>query len=201
MKIVFRVDASRTIGSGHMMRCLVLGEALKDRGAIVEFACLEQQGDMIAYVEERGFCVLRLTVPTDVLTPKYENDYAAWLLRPASEDAWDFVNVVVSADIVITDHYGIDAEWQRYVAQKLNCFMVAIDDLVRYHFADMVIDQTLGRKVSEYARGLLVLTGSDYAILGRQFLKHRPLARGRVFPTDSPSILVSMGGLITPMLH
>lgn len=61
MKVVFRVDASIYIGSGHVMRCLVLADELKKRGAEVKFSCIAQQGDMIDFIEKEGtrsrFCI------------------------------------------------------------------------------------------------------------------------------------------------
>ena len=43
MKIVIRTDASINIGTGHVMRCLTLAEALKQQGVKVEFICREQK--------------------------------------------------------------------------------------------------------------------------------------------------------------
>ena len=62
MRIVFRTDASLTIGTGHVMRCLTLASILRDRNAVVSFVCREHEGHLCDLIEERGFAVTRLPV-------------------------------------------------------------------------------------------------------------------------------------------
>ncbi|MDO6678419.1 UDP-2,4-diacetamido-2,4,6-trideoxy-beta-L-altropyranose hydrolase [Shewanella sp. 4_MG-2023] len=198
MKVVFRVDASIWIGSGHVMRCLVLADALKKMHHDVSFACLPQAGDMIAYIEQRHHQVIKLTAESSPITPISDTDYLGWLQRSVAQDAVDFINQVNQADIVITDHYAIAQEWQKIIKVALVCKLVAIDDLVRYHDADCILDQTLGRQAEEYSSETVVLAGTDYALLAPQFNLHRSKALTKTAPINTPKVLVSMGGIDAP---
>ena len=47
MKVIFRVDASLKMGTGHVMRCLTFAEKLKENMAQVEFICRKHNGNLI----------------------------------------------------------------------------------------------------------------------------------------------------------
>ncbi|PJC86299.1 UDP-2,4-diacetamido-2,4,6-trideoxy-beta-L-altropyranose hydrolase [Vibrio sp. HA2012] len=198
MKVVIRVDASVWIGSGHVMRCLVLADALQSHGCSVSFACLPQNGDMKAFISQRGYQVIELTPPKVFQTPKHSSDYEAWLQKSQAKDAIDFLECVRDADLVITDHYGIGKSWHDIIKAKRDCFIVAIDDLVREHNADLIVDQTLGRTACEYQTNGVALTGTKYALLNDKFALVRPQAEKRKFHFSKPKVLISMGGVDMP---
>ncbi len=54
MRIIFRVDASIEMGTGHVMRCLTLADALKEQSAECHFICREHLGHLNALITERG---------------------------------------------------------------------------------------------------------------------------------------------------
>ncbi|MGD8117127.1 UDP-2,4-diacetamido-2,4,6-trideoxy-beta-L-altropyranose hydrolase [Vibrio sp. TRT 29B02] len=199
MKVIFRVDASVLIGSGHVMRCLVLAEALSKNGHQVEFACSPLKGDMRTFICERGFNVITLTEPQSIIEPQHNADYKAWLQKSVTEDAQDFLAAVKAADLVVTDHYAIDAEWQEKIVAVLDCCLLAIDDLGRCHRADLVLDQTLGRSEVDYASSnTKALVGSEYALLRMDFSNKREAALSRLLSDQSLRVLVSMGGVDAP---
>jgi spore coat polysaccharide biosynthesis predicted glycosyltransferase SpsG len=63
MRIIFRVDASLQMGTGHVMRCLTLAEILKENGANVEFICRKHKGNLIDKIRSNGFNVFELELP------------------------------------------------------------------------------------------------------------------------------------------
>ena len=198
MKIVIRADASVWIGSGHIMRCLVLADELREAGHFVQFACLPQPGDLRALIRNEGFEVISLDTVRKYITIKHEADYLSWLQRPVLVDAQDFVAKVRCIDAVITDHYAIGYEWQAYVKKALSCKIIAIDDIVRTHCADIVIDPTLGRLPEEYKAQHVSLTGSDYALLNKNFSLEREKVLNARKITTPWKILVFMGGSDLP---
>ncbi len=195
MKIAIRVDASTLIGSGHVMRCLVLADAIKAKGHHVVFVCLPLNGALIDYVKQRGHDVIKLSQDAMSALPPDASEYEIWLQRPIETDAYDFLAYVGSLDIVITDHYAIGYSWQKIVKATLNCKIVAIDDLCREHMVDLLVDQTLGRHILEYPSVKNVLAGSDYALLSPDFYKKRENAFTRKLDRADLKVLITMGGV------
>jgi len=196
MKIVIRTDSSNHIGTGHVMRCLVLARMLKLNGHDIVFVSRSQLGDSIKYVESQGFVVYELPRASIDFIPKSNSDYTAWLQVPWKLDAEQFVSIIKHADLVITDHYALDANWQIDIRDKCECKILAIDDLVRKHDADIILDQTLMRTAIEYASSdTKVLAGVDYSLLNPLFSAKREYAlEAKTLSTDF-KVLVSMGGI------
>ncbi|KAA5735826.1 UDP-2,4-diacetamido-2,4,6-trideoxy-beta-L-altropyranose hydrolase, partial [Klebsiella pneumoniae] len=57
MKFCFRADASLYIGSGHVIRCLTIADALAQHGHESYFICRPHQGNLIEFVKQRGYMV------------------------------------------------------------------------------------------------------------------------------------------------
>lgn len=198
MKVVVRVDASQHIGSGHVMRCLVLAQALKLAGHNVIFATREQESNLNDFIRNKGFKLIDLVKPKTWRTPTNTADYSAWLQVSECQDSQDFISKVGSADLVIVDHYGINKFWHERVKSKLGCALMVIDDLVREHSATILLDQTLNRQPSEYtgAYTCTVLSGTDYALLKPGFSEIRKYLKKQI--PQEHEILITMGGIDMP---
>lgn len=201
MNVVIRADASLHIGSGHIMRCLVLAEALKEQGHTVSFASRPQQGDLVYFVRTKGFKVYELVPPHSWQTPVSNTDYAAWLQVTWQDDAKDLIGKVDHVDLLIVDHYGLNDNWELFVKNRLLCKVFAIDDLVRKHQADLILDQTLLRDPLEYKEinpNSIVLAGCDFALIKQNFAVSRVKALENMVLPSSINVLVSMGGVDQP---
>ncbi|MFG6584655.1 UDP-2,4-diacetamido-2,4,6-trideoxy-beta-L-altropyranose hydrolase [Sulfitobacter sp. 1A12779] len=201
-RFVFRVDASVTIGTGHVMRCLTLADALRARGAECRFVTRDLPGHLAAVIEDRGFAVLLLPAPSGPV-PQGPPTHVAWAGVSWEQDLADTRTVIDGADWLVVDHYAFDARWQQGLRDRVGRIMV-IDDLAdRPHAADLLLDQNLGRAAQDYD-GLLPeacrrLTGPRFALLRPEFRAARmaSLAR-RGAGQGVRHILISMGGTDMP---
>ena len=75
---IFRVDGSREIGAGHIMRCLVLAEELRRTGADVFFVCRKMSGDFSDVIEKKSFrvFVLPMLPSNNPMEHKLENSFS-----------------------------------------------------------------------------------------------------------------------------
>lgn len=206
MKIVFRVDASIQMGTGHVMRCLTLANALKNQGAECHFICREHPGNMIGLITQQGHHVYSLPYIGTSQQLKQKNhvvdlSHASWLGVTQDEDANLCVSIIKSLqpDWLILDHYALDIRWE----QKLRPFcqrIMVIDDLAdRQHDCDILIDQNYlpfyeqryDRLVPATTKKLL---GPSFILLRDEFLKLREEKPQRTSTTEA-HFLINFGGV------
>jgi UDP-2,4-diacetamido-2,4,6-trideoxy-beta-L-altropyranose hydrolase len=188
--ILIRADASTAIGSGHVMRCLTLAEALRKKGASVEFACRELEGNLCVLLEERGFKVYRL--PTGVISEQL-------LGQPfhPDRDALEILNTVaVRPDWLVVDHYDIDLDWERQM-HKFSPRILVIDDLAnREHDADLLLDCSVVAEKADYEKlvppSCELLLGGKYALLRDKFSASRLVPRRGL--ADRKKMHFALGG-------
>lgn len=200
--IAFRVDASLDIGSGHVMRCLTLADALHQKGARCMFLCRPYVGHLMDLIEQRGHEVIAL--PTSVgeyIPPADAPAHAAWLGTDWATDAAATRRALgkTSLDWLVVDHYALDQHWEQALRPDCNRMMV-IDDLAdRLHDCDVLLDQNLGRSADDYSglvsEGAKLFIGPSFALLRPEFarLRSESLAR-RVHPALK-RLLITMGGV------
>lgn len=199
--ILFRTDASLDIGTGHVMRCLTLAEALRERGASCRFVCRAHPGNLIDLIRQRGFAVHALLHDPNWRPSELAPAYASWLGADWRTDA-EQTKVGAGAtavDWLTVDHYALDARWERQLRPVCRKLMV-IDDLAdRDHDCDVLLDQNLGRHAENYVslvlRSCTVLAGPRYALLRPEFAALRPYSLIRRSSPQFKHLLIAMGGV------
>ncbi|SKC20590.1 UDP-2,4-diacetamido-2,4,6-trideoxy-beta-L-altropyranose hydrolase [Kosakonia radicincitans] len=205
MKIAFRVDASLSIGSGHVVRCLNLADALTKKGIECIFITKAHSGNLIQLIKTRDYKTY--TIPSGPhITDEYVQNEKAWLGGSQYDDALKFLNICqqnqLNPDALIIDHYSLDADWELPVHKGLpDLKIIVIDDLCnRKHFCHLLIDSTLERRNEEYSNLVpsdsLILAGTKYALLKEEFAQLRNQAILERTKISAPQkILITMGGV------
>ena len=204
MLAVIRADASTSIGSGHVMRCLTLAHRLKkEKNAKVVFVMRVLPGNLIGVVEKQRFEVLKL-LPAN---QKYSlNGYGLWLTVPMEVDAQQNIEILQHylqehdcdvADRLIVDSYALDEQWELMLRPYCKEIMV-IDDLAnRRHDCDILLDQNFYLNKDVRYAGLVpehckMLLGPEHALLREEFYEAKKHLRKR--DGNIKNILVFYGG-------
>ena len=203
MKIAFRVDASIQIGTGHVMRCLTLANALTKKGHKCFFVCRDHNGHLGKLIKAKGFVLYLLpntgkTISPDLLAG---NSHAPWLGVSWEFDLNQTMNILRGqfVDWLVIDHYALDNYWEELASRVVKHILV-IDDLAdRQHHCDLLLDQTFGRKAGDYSLLLPasceIICGSQYALLRPEFAALRSDSLERRTKPKLNNLLISMGGV------
>ena len=184
---IIRADASVSIGTGHVMRCLALAQAWQDRGGEVVFALAQSTPALVERLRAERIDVVCLDG-----APGSEED-AGQLVALAQR---------LGANWVVVDGYQFHPPYQRSV-KRAGLKLLFVDDNGEggRSFADFVLNQNLHASPAMYAQreaNTRLLLGTRYAMLRREFKswrgwKHEIVERAR-------KILVSVGGSDAPNL-
>lgn len=198
MRAAFRTDASNLIGTGHVMRCFTLAEALKKHDVEVVFFCRRIPEQIQDTLQDHGHQVKLLPKPEG--QPFVEQCEGNWLGVPWAIDAEQLIESIEGKafDWLIVDHYGIDSQWHQRLRPYVGKIMV-IDDLAdRPLDCDLLLDQNFYLDPFErfsklVSNGCAQLLGPHYALLRSEFITAK--IEGQLYKNhDLKRVLVFMGG-------
>lgn len=189
--MLIRADANPQIGSGHVMRCIALGQAWYDQGGRVVFLSNMEQNGLYKRITNENFEFVFIPKPhpdeSDLeCTIKFLSDESDMRRNDKSRG--------VSAFIVM-DGYHFDSYFQKTIIEA-GYPTIVIDDMNHlpcYH-ADVLINQNIHASEMKYccdSRASLLL-GTKYAILRREFATLFNWQRR--IPNKARKILVTFGG-------
>jgi len=177
MNIVFRADASKELGIGHIMRCLALSEELIRRENTCYFLSRLENDDLISRIKTNNINFNKLNGKTT--------------LHQDLETLIKFSNNN-SIDWVITDSYLINSDYVKTLKQhRFN--VLSIDDTADIHYhSDIVLNQNIGAEKLKISaeKYTVLLQGSKYILMRDELLKREEKKENKKVET----ILISLGG-------
>lgn len=173
MMILFRADGNPDIGTGHIMRCLSLADALREQDQEITFITAEPYFQRL--VETRGY-------PCTVLGTAYDR---------MEEELSIFLPIIERErpELVILDSYFVTSQYMEAIRNISR--LLYIDDLNAFDYpADAVVNYNIYGPELPYPQNKTYFLGPQYAPLRKEFqgLSQRN-TKDRV-----ENVLVSTGG-------
>ncbi|MEA1952985.1 MAG: UDP-2,4-diacetamido-2,4,6-trideoxy-beta-L-altropyranose hydrolase [Campylobacterota bacterium] len=171
--ILFRADSSSTIGTGHIMRDLVLAKQYPKDNII--FATQELSGNINHKISEAGYNIKTL--------------------KSNGIKELDKLIKKLDIDILVIDHYGIDYNFEKELKTKNSTLKIlSFDDTYEKHHCDILLNHNISADEKKY-EGIVpkeceLRCGSKYTLLREEFYQKFP----QKVKTKSTNILLAMGG-------
>ncbi|MER1998568.1 MAG: UDP-2,4-diacetamido-2,4,6-trideoxy-beta-L-altropyranose hydrolase [Lysinibacillus sp.] len=178
--LYIRADASQTIGVGHIMRCLAIGESWKKAGGRVCFLVKDIPSLLREQLLQQQFQVLQIPSFTEL----------------QEEIDWLKVNTSQKSAILLLDGYHFTDSYQ--AALKHYFKLVVIDDYshANHYYADLILNRNLIAdeqlyldKKQSYTKLLL---GMQYNYIREEFKKYR--REDNNVSANIKNVLINFGG-------
>ena len=173
-KILFRADSSSTIGTGHIMRDLVLASQYKNTEII--FATQELNGNINHKIIEARYNI-------EILP---SNDLKSLALVIEKYDV----------DMIVIDHYQIDYEFEKQLKNSYPHLKIMVfDDTYEKHYCDILLNHNIFAQSQRY-KNLVpphceIRCGEKYTLLRDEFYQVKQLQKTK---NEKFTLFLAMGG-------
>jgi len=175
MNILFRADSSSIIGTGHIMRDLVL--ATQYPKANITFATQELDGNINHKIKE--------------------SEYKIEVLKSNDIKELDGLIKKLNIDLLVIDHYNIDYKYEKTLKiQNSKLIILSFDDTYEKHYCDILLNHNISANKKKY-KGLVpkhceLRCGAKYTLLRDEFYKQKKKRRKKI--SSKKHIFIAMGG-------
>jgi len=181
--ILFRADSSATIGTGHIMRDLVLAEQYPDSKII--FATQELKGNLNHKIIEHGYNI-------EILKSNNINDVNELIKKH-------------NITMIVIDHYDIDYNYEKNLKeQNPSLTILSFDDTYEKHNCDILLNHNIYANESKYLqlvpKNCVLHCGQKYTLLRDEFIEAKKNLN-RLNIDQHNRIFIAMGGADTANLN
>jgi UDP-2,4-diacetamido-2,4,6-trideoxy-beta-L-altropyranose hydrolase len=177
MNILIRADSSSFIGTGHIMRDLVLAKQYKNENII--FAVRELEGNINYKIDEAGYSKVILNT-----------------------NAFEELNEIIkelNIDMIVIDHYEINCNSEKKIKESNpNLKIFVFDDTYEKHFCDILLNHNISGDEKKYQnlvpKDCKLRCGSKYTLLREEFLEAKKQKNKIIKDKKIKTIFIAMGG-------
>ena len=173
MNILFRVDASDIIGTGHVYRCLNFAQLYSKKHTIY-FVTKKHLFNLNEKIKEKYTCFELENENLDNINLNIDS----WLGESEMNDVKKTISVIktnkLSIDWLIIDHYAINETWENEIRKYVKNICVIDDFTNRKHNCNILINQQINdNEIVKYKNNLnadcKICVGNDYLLLNHQY--------------------------------
>lgn len=181
--ILFRADSSSLIGTGHIMRDLVLAKKYAKKGAKVIFATQDLRGNINHKITNAG--------------------YKTKILKSNNIKELNKLIKKLKIDILVIDHYDINYIYEKKLKTKNSSLKIlSFDDTYEKHYCDILLNHNISANKKKYKdlvpKKCKLKCGAKYTLLRDEFIKER---KKNYKPNKRFTFFIAMGGADTANLN
>lgn len=172
--ILVRADSSSIIGTGHIMRDLVLAKQYPN--ANITFATQDLNGNINNKIKEAG--------------------YKLKILKNNNIKELNKLIKKLQINMLVIDHYDINYTFEKQLKTKNKTLKIlSFDDTYKKHYCDILLNHNIYAQKSKYTKLVPkqceVLCGKKYTLIRDEFKKEKK----KIYtPNKKQTIFLAMGG-------